>query len=149
MLAGPQRGHRQFVMRVRRGADGDRIHRWIFQHRLKAAMRSDAGHVQYQRRAITHIPADVGKVAVQSSSARIAQRRDSRARHLPPRLHMGCAHEPKPDDADPLHLRWLESAQEIALRAVITRFMNISRCSAMASTRSAGLVRASSSTQPS
>ena len=100
MLARFQRGEGEIPMRVGGGADVHDRDRRIRQHFIEAAVAMGLAHVELQRLIRAEIAGHIREVAIEMTSAGIAQRGDVYIGHLQPSLQMRGAHEAQADEAD-------------------------------------------------
>jgi len=114
VFASPQHRQAQLVMGSRRCADIDQVQLRIVDQLGGISGRLHASHVQPDRLFAPYVARDFGKVPVQVPTARIANRRHSRAvdRAISPDVR--CGHETKADDANVNHRQLLRLAALLA-----------------------------------
>src|SRR5262245_6442253 len=100
MFAGLECSDGQLVVRVCWSTKVNEVDLWIGNEVRKVPVGFHLGHVELEWLIVADIAEDFGKVAVQITSAGIAQRRDVRIGQLSISLQMGCGHEAETDDAD-------------------------------------------------
>ena len=77
-----------------------KVHRRIGEHCWKTAVGRDLRHVELKRLGCAGVASDPGEIAVEVSTAGIANRCDPMTVDLAIRFEVGGGHETEPDDAD-------------------------------------------------
>src|SRR5206468_3544593 len=103
MFAGPQRGEGELMVGASRRADVDQVDVRVGQQVRKQFRGPDALHIQLERFVRTDVAADLRKIAIQMTAARIAESGHARALHLAISLDVRGGHEAETDNANVDH----------------------------------------------